>query len=184
MHKVETFGTWSVRVSSIPFTKWSNPSTHCISNKLLQTFGKVHLDVQQLFQVVIDGLYFYVRNGIVFLDCFRCSKAVALSLYGSHIAEFHSRESIECRANNCKKTVNAASIQVQQFSHLKRLSLDTKRKIFQKPFYLRFFKFCKPKLDNSLFTRFCITKKFEICSFWQVAKTKCDSTLIFFAYAM
>ena len=65
------------------------------------------------FQVVIDGLYFYVRNGIVFLDCFRCSKAVALSLYGSHIAEFHNRESIECRADNCRKTVIAASIQVE-----------------------------------------------------------------------
>jgi len=63
--------------------------------------------------VIVDGIHFYVRNGVVFVDCFLCPKSTTLSMMTSHVIERHDVESVvQCRAKNCRKNLSPAAIQV------------------------------------------------------------------------
>lgn len=68
--------------------------------------------------LIVDGLHFYNRNGILFLDCNLCAKALALPLFGSHVLELHNRLSVVCPALYCNKVIEAESIQVSWTSKI------------------------------------------------------------------
>jgi len=61
---------------------------------------------------IVDGLHFYNRNGVLFLDCNLCAKALALPFYGSHLLEMHDRLSVICPAVYCSKVIESNTIQV------------------------------------------------------------------------
>jgi hypothetical protein len=66
--------------------------------------------------VIVDGLHFYIRGGVVYVDCAVCSKSTSLSLLSAHIADLHANVKVaECRAKTCKKAFPAAAIQVRGF---------------------------------------------------------------------
>lgn len=75
--------------------------------------------------VIVDGLYFYNRNGVLFLDCLLCSKAMALNFYGSHISENHDRETVKCPGEGCDKLVDASTIQDHLLSQHTRIRCRT-----------------------------------------------------------
>ena len=58
--------------------------------------------------VVVDGLHFYVKQGVAFVDCPVCvNKSFALSLLANHLKIVHDKDSVECPADpqQCGKVV-------------------------------------------------------------------------------
>ena len=64
--------------------------------------------------VIVDGVHFYLRNDVIFVDCFFCTKSTSLSLLSAHVAQHHgAKDLVECLAKNCRKPVLAAALQVK-----------------------------------------------------------------------
>ena len=61
--------------------------------------------------VVVDGIHYLNRGGLVFLDCPLCAKFVGLCALDAHLARVHQRNEIECPAgrNMCNKTLSTCS---------------------------------------------------------------------------
>ncbi len=50
--------------------------------------------------VIVDGLHFYVKQGVAFVDCPVCvTKSMTLSLLANHLKVVHDLDQIRCPAN-------------------------------------------------------------------------------------
>ena len=59
-----------------------------------EKFTTVQYEVMQNGQlVVVDGIHYFVRNGVTFMDCPMCvNKSMAMTLLPEHIRDFHHLE--------------------------------------------------------------------------------------------